>query len=140
MGFLLAQIRVSWALVKRRPLKLGMGLVLREGVVKEIVVKPNQIVKAGEVLAELDDTSLRNRLELASKALDIARADLQRATFKSFSDDTCWRGMTRMCVGACGLMSRKATQCAFSATTDAGISFLTMRQNKQSVATFNSCV
>lgn len=58
-----------------------------EGVVKEIVVKPNQIVKAGEVLAELDDTSLRNRLELATKSLDIARADLQRATFKSFSDE-----------------------------------------------------
>ena len=58
-----------------------------DAVVKEIVVKPNQIVKAGEVLAELDDTSLRNRLELAAKALDIARADLQRATFKSFSDE-----------------------------------------------------
>lgn len=58
-----------------------------DGVVKEIVVKPNQIVKADEVLAILDDTPLRNRLELAAKALDIARADLQRATFKAFSDD-----------------------------------------------------
>jgi Biotin-lipoyl like/HlyD family secretion protein len=58
-----------------------------DGVVREIVVKPNQIVKADEVLAILDDTSLRNRLELAAKALDIARADLQRITFKSFSDD-----------------------------------------------------
>lgn len=59
-----------------------------EGVVQEIVVKPNQIVKADEVVAALDDTSLRNRLEVAGKALDIARADLQRATFKSFSDDS----------------------------------------------------
>jgi hypothetical protein len=58
-----------------------------EGVVREIVVKPNQIVKADEVLVELDDTALRNRLELASRALDIARADLQRATFKSFTDE-----------------------------------------------------
>jgi hypothetical protein len=58
-----------------------------EGVVREIVVKPNQIVKADEVLVVLDDTALRNRLELASRALDIARADLQRATFKSFSDE-----------------------------------------------------
>lgn len=59
-----------------------------DGVVKEILVKPNQIVKADEVLAILDDTSLRNRLELAAKALDIARADLQRAQFKSFTDDS----------------------------------------------------
>jgi multidrug resistance efflux pump len=58
-----------------------------DGVVKEIVVKPNQIVKADEVLVVLDDTSLRSRLELASRALDIVRADLQRATFKSFSDE-----------------------------------------------------
>ena len=58
-----------------------------DGVVREIVVKPNQIVKADEVLVLLDDTALRSRLELASRSLDIARADLQRATFKSFSDE-----------------------------------------------------
>jgi multidrug resistance efflux pump len=58
-----------------------------DAVVREIVVKPNQIVKADELLAVLDDTSLRNRLELAGKALDIARADLQRVTFKAFTDD-----------------------------------------------------
>jgi hypothetical protein len=58
-----------------------------DGVVREVVVKPNQIVKAGELIAVLDDTSLRNRLEVAAKALEISRADLQRATFKSFSDE-----------------------------------------------------
>ena len=58
-----------------------------DGVVREIVVKPNEIVKADQLLAELDDTSLRSRLELASRALDISRADLQRATFKSFNDE-----------------------------------------------------
>ena len=58
-----------------------------DAVVRQILVKPNQIVKADEVLAELDDTSLRNRLELASRALEVSRADLQRATFKAFSDE-----------------------------------------------------
>jgi len=58
-----------------------------DGVVREIVIKPNEVVKADQLLAVLDDTSLRNRLELAAKALDIARADLQRATFKSFADE-----------------------------------------------------
>jgi multidrug efflux pump subunit AcrA (membrane-fusion protein) len=58
-----------------------------EGAVREIVVKPNQIVKADELLVVLDDTGFRNRLELASRALDIARADQQRAIFKSFTDE-----------------------------------------------------
>lgn len=58
-----------------------------EGVVGRIVVQPNQIVKAGEPLVELDDTSIRNRLAVAMKALDIAKADYVRAANKSFSDE-----------------------------------------------------
>ena len=67
-----------------RPIPITSPL---DGVVREIVVKPNQIVKADEVLVLLDDTALRSRLEPASRSLDIARADLQRATFKSFTDE-----------------------------------------------------
>jgi hypothetical protein len=58
-----------------------------EGVVGRIVVQPNQIVKAGQTLVELDDTSIRNRLAVAVKALDIAKADYQRASNKAFSDE-----------------------------------------------------
>jgi len=58
-----------------------------DGVVRDILVQPNQNVKADQVVAVLEDTALRNRLEVAVKALDIARADLQRATFKSFADE-----------------------------------------------------
>jgi multidrug resistance efflux pump len=58
-----------------------------DGVVREITVKPNEIVKALQVVAVLDDTAIRNRLTVSEKALDIARADLQRAVYKSFSDD-----------------------------------------------------
>lgn len=58
-----------------------------EAVVSRVVVKPNQEVKANEVLAILDDTTVRNRLAIAEKALEIARADLQRIVYKSFSDD-----------------------------------------------------
>lgn len=67
-----------------RPIPITSPL---DGVVREIVVKPNEIVKAGQLVAVLDDTGLRNRLEVAAKSLDIARADLQRATFKSFTDE-----------------------------------------------------
>ena len=59
-----------------------------DGVVREIVVKPNQIVKADELLAVLDDTvAAQPPRARHARPLDIARADLQRATFKSFSDE-----------------------------------------------------
>ncbi len=58
-----------------------------EGVVDSIKVHPNQIVGADEPLVVLNDTTTRNKLAVAVKALDIAKADLQRAINKSFSDD-----------------------------------------------------
>ncbi len=58
-----------------------------DAVVSRVMVKPNEEVKAGQVLAILDDTTVRNRLAVAEKALEIARADLQRIVYKSFSDD-----------------------------------------------------
>lgn len=58
-----------------------------DGVVKEIVVRPNQVVVADAPLIILDDTSVRNRLSVAEKALDLSRADLQRAINKAFSDE-----------------------------------------------------
>jgi multidrug resistance efflux pump len=58
-----------------------------DGVVGRILVQPNQVVKADEPLVELDDTSIRNKLAVARKALDIARADYQRAMNKSFTDE-----------------------------------------------------
>ena len=58
-----------------------------EGVVDSIKVPPNQIVSADEPLVVLNDTTTRNKLAVAVKALDIAKADLQRAINKSFTDD-----------------------------------------------------
>lgn len=55
-----------------------------EGVVKTIHVRPNQPVKAGEPLFSLDDTTLRNRLEVAQKSVAVADAELQAATQKAF--------------------------------------------------------
>ena len=58
-----------------------------EGVVDQVKVQPNQIVGADQPLVVLNDTTTRNKLAVAVKALDIAKADLQRAINKSFSDD-----------------------------------------------------
>ena len=55
-----------------------------EGVVKTIHVRPNQAVQAGQLLFSLDDTTLRNRLEVAQKSVAVADAELQAATQKAF--------------------------------------------------------
>lgn len=58
-----------------------------DGVVQQILVAPNQPVKAGQPLLQLDETALRNRVAVAQKSLDIVRAERQRAASKAFSDD-----------------------------------------------------
>lgn len=57
-----------------------------DGVVAQFFVAPNQAVNAATPLFTLDDTSARNRNQVANKALAVAQADYLRATQKSFSD------------------------------------------------------
>ena len=59
-----------------------------DGVVAQILVAPNQAVRAGTQLVEIDDTATRNRLLVAKKTLDVARADFARAAGKAFADDS----------------------------------------------------
>lgn len=56
------------------------------GVIEEFHVRPNQEVERGRLLFTLDDTELRNRYEVARKALAVAEAQLQQATQKSLFD------------------------------------------------------
>jgi len=55
-----------------------------EGIVAEMVARPNQPVKKGEVLVRLDDTTIRNRLESARQALGVARADFMAGAHRAF--------------------------------------------------------
>lgn len=55
-----------------------------DGVVKTIHVRPNQAVKVGQALFSLDDTTLRNRLEVAQKSIDVADAELLATNQKAF--------------------------------------------------------
>jgi multidrug efflux pump subunit AcrA (membrane-fusion protein) len=58
-----------------------------EGVLAKFHVPPNTMVKAGDLVASMDDTVLRNRHAVALKSLEIARAELARAGSKAFGDD-----------------------------------------------------
>ncbi len=62
-----------------------------DGVIKTIHVRPNQMVKAGQPLFSLDDTTLRNRLEVAQKSIAVADAELLATTQKAF-DNTQSKG------------------------------------------------
>lgn len=57
-----------------------------DGVVKAFQADPNQLVKRGQPLFTLDDTTLRNRRDVAQQALAVARADALRATQKAFDN------------------------------------------------------
>lgn len=58
----------------------------QDGVVARFFVEPNQAVAAGAPLFALDDTSARNRNEVAAKSRAVAAAEYLRATQKSFND------------------------------------------------------
>lgn len=51
----------------------------REGVIHRMKVLPNTPVKAGQVLAELDDTTLRNKLAVARAELATASVEMHQA-------------------------------------------------------------
>lgn len=57
-----------------------------EGVIKTFHVAPNTPVKKGQLLFSLDETTLRNRREVARKALAVARADALTGQQKSFDN------------------------------------------------------
>ena len=58
-----------------------------DGVVKSFAVQPNQAVVRDDLLFTLDDTTLRNRREVAQKQLQVARADALAAAQKAFASE-----------------------------------------------------
>ena len=57
-----------------------------DGVVKAFYVRPNQSVKAGDLLLTLDDTTLRNRLEISTQSVAVANAEWMSASQKAFDN------------------------------------------------------
>jgi hypothetical protein len=70
-------------IVPVKPLVVSAPL---RGVIKKFHVQPNQQIKVGDLLFELDDTELRNRYQVSQKAMAVAQAEYQRASRKSLSD------------------------------------------------------
>ncbi len=57
-----------------------------DGVIDVIAVDPNQMVKEGDLLVKLSDTTLRNRLEVAERDAQVAEARLKQSNQIAFTD------------------------------------------------------
>lgn len=57
-----------------------------DGVIAQVLVEPNQAVRAGQELLRFDDTNLRSRRDVARRTLDVAQAELHRASQGAFND------------------------------------------------------
>jgi len=57
-----------------------------DGVVKELLVAPNQVVQAGQVLLTLDDVALQGRLDVARQSLGTAKTELRQYEQLALSD------------------------------------------------------
>ena len=80
----------------------------QDGVIHRFAVQPNSLVKAGDLLFILDDTSIMNRFEVASKALATARSDALVAEQRAFDDI---KGKAEL-AGAIGRMREKEAELA----------------------------
>lgn len=57
-----------------------------DGVIKEVLVRPNQPVEAGTALFTLDETTLRSRAEVLRKEVYVADAELLSASQRAFDN------------------------------------------------------
>src|SRR5258707_8701595 len=69
------------------PLEPAVVRAPLDGVIEQVVVQPNQDVKADQLLLTLDPTAVQNRLEVARKALEVAQAEDRQAAQQALFDD-----------------------------------------------------
>ncbi|ACB35994.1 HlyD family secretion protein [Leptothrix cholodnii SP-6] len=76
-------LRAPGELVPREPTVVRAAI---EGTVRRLVVEPNQVVQAGQVLAELDDDAFASRLQVARQALGTAEAEWRQTHQQALVD------------------------------------------------------
>lgn len=69
--------------VARSPLVVSVPF---DGILESVVVKPDQVVKKGDLLAVMDGTALRNKSEMVSQELLTAAAALAKTEREAFKD------------------------------------------------------
>ena len=80
------------------------------GVIRDVAVRPNATVRKGDLLFSLEDAELRANYEIALRAVDMAAAELRRASQQAFGDA---KGRSEVALHQTRLELRKE-QAAFS--------------------------
>ncbi|WP_295441081.1 biotin/lipoyl-binding protein [uncultured Thiodictyon sp.] len=87
VGAMFIPVRVSvLAPAEIIALKAEVVAAPADGVVQHFHALPNQAVTQGQLLFSLDDTTLRNRLDIAREALEVALTDALTAQQKAFDN------------------------------------------------------
>ena len=102
-----------------------------EGVVKQVLVEPNDNLTSGQVLFEYDDALFRNAYDVAVREVELARVELEKVTQDAFTD--------------AGSKAEKAVMAARLAKKQDDLVFaeeqyqrIKVQANKSGVAIFNS--
>jgi multidrug resistance efflux pump len=99
-------LRAAGELVPREPTVLRAAI---EGTVRRLAVEPNQVVQAGQVLAELDDASASARLQTARQGLATAEAEWRQTSQAALGDAKAKAQLP----AAQGKLSEKLTEVRF---------------------------
>lgn len=102
-----------------------------EGVVSKFHVAPNELVKSGQALFSLDDTTIRNNVEVAKQALNVAKADYRKTAQQAFSDA---ESKARMAV-LDGEIQRRDAELAFNQEM---LDRITIKAERDGVAVFDN--
>ncbi len=57
-----------------------------EGIIKDIPVKPNQVVQAGDTLVVFDEVALKAQIEVTENALKVAQSELRQVSQEAMND------------------------------------------------------
>ncbi len=71
-------------IIAKRPQRVTAPI---DGVIKEILVDPNRPVSVGQLILRFDETTLRNRLQLAEREVLLARSHFETVSQAAFADD-----------------------------------------------------
>lgn len=101
----------------------------QDGVIANFNVEPNVKVKKGDLLFSLDNTSISNRVEVATKGLEIAKSDALVAEQRAFDD---LKGKSEL-ANAIGRMREKEAELASIETLRARVE---VRAERDGIAVF----
>jgi multidrug efflux pump subunit AcrA (membrane-fusion protein) len=82
----------SVEIVARAPQRVTAPL---DGIIDEILVDPNRPVRAGQPILRFEQTTLRNRLEIAERELNVARARADQIQQSAFTDEKAGRELAQ---------------------------------------------